>query len=891
MEPASEAIAQQRSLALLQPILDSSPHAIFVKDLKGRFIQCNQAFAQHLGRGREQILGHTSEDLFPGDTAAAFQAQDLQALVSPHGIDVEVNLPKGDGEGTYSIHKFPLRDPLGNIHAIFGFVTDITERRRVQAALESSEEKFRQLAENISEVFWMTNPEKTQLLYVSPAYESIWGRTCESLMRSPQDWLDAVYPADRQRVAEAAFSKQTQRAYDEIYRIVRPDGSIRWVRDRAFPLRDAKGEVYRLVGVAADITELKQIQLELSRREEQYHGVFSAVTEGLIIRSWDETIVEVNPAFCQMLGYSREELLRLKTEDYIAPDTLPLFKFYLETIRQGRPCRYEGCMRRKDGSLIAVEANGTMLQYDGRPHQLGVIRDITLRKQAEDAVRRSAAEFRIVFENAPIGVALVGADGHPIRCNRAVTELLGYSDEELQGMAFSQFTHPEDVAADVALYRELMEGKRERYQIEKRFVRKGGGVVSARLTVSMVLGPDGEAQYAIAMVEDVTERKLLEEQFLRAQRMEAIGALAAGIAHDLNNILAPMLLAAALLKSKLAEPRDQTMAGIIETGAQRGAAIIRQLLMFSRGAEGARINLQAGHLLSEMLHIVRETFPRNIQVELNAAADLWNVSADATQLHQVLINLCVNARDAMPGGGKLSLRAENIRLTEENSGVHPLARPGAYVVLTVADTGHGIPRDIVDRIFDPFFTTKPLGQGTGLGLSTVMGIVKSHGGFLTVASEPGEGTEFRVYLPAIDAPEPVRGPVIASAPGGHDELILLVDDEASIREATREVLERNRYRVVAAGNGEEGLQRFLEHREAVQLILTDMMMPVMGGLDLVRSIRILEPNVKIVATSGLDTPDWRSELAALGVREILPKPFEPAELLQTLQRALAGTAS
>jgi len=759
-EPAQETIAQQRALALLQPILESSPHAIFVKDLKGRFIQLNQAFAKHVRRSRDQILGHTNEDLFPAGTAAAFQALDLQALVSPHGVDVEVVLPNGDGEGTYSIHKFPLRDPLGNIYAIFGFVTDITERKRVQAALESSEEKFRQLAENISEVFWITNPEKTQLLYVSPAYESIWGRTCESLMRSPQDWLEAVYPGDRQRVAEAAFSKQTQQAYDEVYRIVRPNGSIRWIRDRAFPLHNSAGGVYRLVGVATDITELKQIELELSRREAQYHEVFSAVTEGLIIRTWDETIVEVNPAFCQMLGYTREEALRLKTEDFIAPDTLPLFRIYLDSIRAGHPFRYEGCLRRKDGSLIMVEANGTTLQYNGRPHQLGAIRDIT-------------------------------------------------------------------------------------------------------------------------------ERKKLEEQFLRAQRMEAVGALAAGIAHDLNNILAPMLLAAALLKSKLSEPKDQTMASIIETGAQRGAAIIRQLLMFSRGAEGTRVNLQAGHLLTEMLQIVRETFPRNIQVELNGAGDLWTVSADATQLHQVLINLCVNARDAMPGGGKLTLSAANIRLTEDRSHFHPLARPGAYVLLTVADTGHGIPREIVDRIFDPFFTTKPLGQGTGLGLSTVMGIVKNHGGFLTVASEPGEGTTFSVYLPAVDAPELALGVPDTSAPGGHDELILLVDDEASIREAVREVLERNRYRVMSAANGEEGLQRFLEHHESVQLVLTDMMMPVMGGLDMIRSMRILQPKVKIVATSGLDTPDWRSGLTALGVTEILPKPFEPVELLQTLQRAFA----
>ncbi len=413
-------------------------------------------------------------------------------------------------------------------------------------------------------------------------------------------------------------------------------------------------------------------------------------------------------------------------------------------------------------------------------------------------------------------------------------------------------------------------------------------MVSVRLTVSAARGPAGGPQYAIAMVEDVTEKKKLEEQFLRAQRMEAIGALASGIAHDLNNILAPMLMAATLLKAKLSEPRDQAMATIVENGAQRGAAIIRQLLMFSRGLAGARVNVQVRHLLNEMMHIVRETFPRNIEVERHGPAELWTVKADATQLHQVLMNLCVNARDAMPNGGMLSLSAENVRLNEQQAQFHPLARPGAYVVLTVADTGQGIPPDIIHRIFDPFFTTKPVGQGTGLGLSTVLGIVKSHDGFVTVSSEPGHGTAFKVYLPAADAPESKADTPELAAPAGRDELILLVDDEAPIREATREVLERNRYRIVSAANGEEGLRMFVEHRDSIQLVLTDIMMPVMGGIDMIRSVRILEPNIKIIAATGLDEPNARGELAALGVTDILLKPFEPVGLLRTLRRALAS---
>jgi PAS domain S-box-containing protein len=517
---------------------------------------------------------------------------------------------------------------------------------------------------------------------------------------------------------------------------------------------------------------------------------------------------------------------------------------------------------------------------------VGINHDITELKNAEEALRRSESEFRIIFENAPIGIALVDPDGRPIRCNHPVQQILGYSEKELQNMHFKEFSYPGDAQADLELYGELLQGKRERYQIEKRYVRKDGEVVNGRLTVSMVLEPVGTARFAIAMLEDITEQKRLEEQALRAQRVESIGLLAGGIAHDLNNILAPMLMGASLLRSKLTDPRDQGIVTIIEKGAERGAAIIRQLMKFSRGREGTTGNVEMRRLINDMLDMIRETFPRDIEVKTTMPEDLWVIKGNTTQIHQVLMNLCVNARDAMRNGGKLSLTAANIRLTEEHAKLSPMAKPGRYVVMTVADTGNGIPKEIIDRIFEPFFTTKDIGQGTGLGLSTSLGIVTNHGGFMTVDSKPAKGSNFKVYLPVTDEPQVKTVETAASVPFGNGELVLLVDDEAPIREAIKHVLEARRYSVLIGKDGVEGLQMFVQHRDAVKLVLTDMMMPIMNGAQLIRALRILEPKVKVVAMSGLDKAFPREELDALGISEIVVKPCDASRLLQAVQRAL-----
>ncbi len=397
---------------------------------------------------------------------------------------------------------------------------------------------------------------------------------------------------------------------------------------------------------------------------------------------------------------------------------------------------------------------------------------------------------------------------------------------------------------------------------------------------------DGRRLFTV-IIRDITEKKRMESQFLRSQRMESIGTLAGGIAHDLNNVLSPILTATELLQMRTTDESSLRLLNIIHTNTVRGSEMIKQVLSFARGVDGDYNLLQPSHLIREIVRILTDTFPKNIEIGSSLAPGLWNVTGDATQLHQVLMNLCVNARDAMPDGGKLRIEAENIEIDEHYARMNVEARPGRYVRILVQDTGCGIPAAILDKIFDPFFTTKEQGRGTGLGLSTVAGILRSHGGFVNVYSEPGKGAYFKVYLPASQSSESTTPLILRpDIPAGNGQLILVVDDEPSIREVARETLTAFGYKVLVANDGAEAVAQFAAHKEAVRIVVTDMMMPFMDGPATIRALRRLDPEVRIIATSGLKANTRHSEIAELGIRAFLTKPYTAETLLKTIAEAL-----
>jgi two-component system cell cycle sensor histidine kinase/response regulator CckA len=513
--------------------------------------------------------------------------------------------------------------------------------------------------------------------------------------------------------------------------------------------------------------------------------------------------------------------------------------------------------------------------------------DIAERKRTEESLRESEERFRATFEQAAVGIAHVDTDGHFLRVNDKLCEIAGYSREDLLQHVFADLIEHNDWAEIDAARQAMLSRKYDSYSGEKHLLRNGGKAFWCSLVVTLLRAADGEAKYFIVVITDITERKSLEAQFLRAQRMESIGTLAGGIAHDLNNLLAPILMGVGLLQRlELAAQSQKILAGI-ERSAKRGAELVQQVLSFSRGVEGAHVAVHLGHIVHEVEAIMQNSFPKNITLRIDIPANLRLVMGDPTQLSQVLLNLCVNARDAMPDGGTFVISARNIDLDAQFVAGHRGAAPGKYVLLSASDTGCGMRQEIIDRIFEPFFTTKPPGRGTGLGLPTAMGIVRSHGGFMHVASEAGKGSVFQIYLPAqreAEVADPVE-PATESLPRGAGELILVVDDESAILNVAKQTLEMFGYRVLTAEDGNEALRLYQERSAEIALVITDMAMPTMDGTALIAALRRINANVRIVASSGI-----AAALPETGCDDFLPKPYSAGTLLSLVRKVIGGGA-
>ncbi|MBP9110872.1 MAG: response regulator, partial [Pyrinomonadaceae bacterium] len=386
---------------------------------------------------------------------------------------------------------------------------------------------------------------------------------------------------------------------------------------------------------------------------------------------------------------------------------------------------------------------------------------------------------------------------------------------------------------------------------------------------------------------DVTEQKRTQEHLFRAQRMESIGTLAGGIAHDLNNILSPIMMSVDMLQLNENDSETSRWLSMIKENAERGTELVKQVLTFARGMTGERVRVQLKHIVKDLVAVLTETLPRSITVKFDIPPDLWVISADPTQIHQVLMNVCINARDAMPMGGTLTIKGSNILVDDNYAKMNIDADPGNFVHLTVSDTGTGMTLDVLQRIFDPFFTTKEVGKGTGLGLATTLTIVKSHGGFVNVYSEPSKGTRFSIYFPAFETQnDAVAVDLKSNLPIGNGELIMVVDDEKNIREVTMATLKRFGYDAVSAVDGTDALATYSQQHDQIALVLTDMAMPYMDGASLIRALIKMKPEIKIVAMSGLISDGKSAELAELHIDNILSKPFTAEKLLTTVAMVL-----
>ncbi|MDF5727473.1 MAG: response regulator [Rhizonema sp. PD38] len=497
------------------------------------------------------------------------------------------------------------------------------------------------------------------------------------------------------------------------------------------------------------------------------------------------------------------------------------------------------------------------------------------RKRAEQKIREQAA----LLDVATDAIFVHNFENIILFWNKAAERLYGWQAEDAIGKKISELWDEKNRPQLLEALKSLVQNGSWEAELYQRTKSGKDIIVESRWT--LVRDFDKKGQSILIVNTDITQKKELEAQFLRAQRLESIGTLASGIAHDLNNVLAPILMTAQLLESQLQDARSQRLLSILIANTKRGANLVKQVLSFTRGIEGDRFLLQLKHLLKEIQQVVQETFPKSIEVSTHISPNLLIVRGDATQLHQVLMNLCVNARDAMLEGGTLTISAENFVIDENYARMNLEATIGPYIVITVADTGVGIPPQILERIFEPFFTTKELGKGTGLGLSTVLGIIKSHNGFINVSSQVEKGSEFKVFLPAQEVTDALEEPE-QELPFGEGELILVVDDEDSIRDITKTSLENYNYRAITANDGIEAIALYVEYRDKIAIVLTDMLMPSMDGLTTIRTLQKINPAVKIIAISGLASSDKVNEATGIGVKAFLPKPFTAKQLLQTI---------
>jgi PAS domain S-box-containing protein len=851
----------------------------------GVFVDCNAKALEFLGVSREELIGQPptlfSPPHQPDGHDSRLKAREYieRALAGEPQFFEWVN-KRPDGRMIHAdvtLNRFEL---CGKIY-IQTVVRDITERKEVEIQLLWKTAFFEAQVHSALDGILIVDGEGKKILQ---------NQRMNELWDIPPDFFDEL-DDDRQREWVANQTRDARQFIEKVeYLYAHPDeisrDQIDLINGKCFdrysaPVRGRDGKYYGRIWSFRDITERKQADEKQRASEERYRTLFDYAPDGIVIANAHGVYIDGNASLCRMLGYSREELVGCSASDIVAQSEIPKIEGALNEIKAAAFHHQDWQFRRKDGLLFPAEVIVTPMP-DG--NLLGMIRDTSERKRAEEQI----AEQATFLDKAQDAIFVRDLDGKMLFWNMGAECMYGWTRQEVANRKMDEllYTHPEDLKE--AYQATMSEGD---WHGELQHFTKTGDELMIESRWTLIRDNEGLAKSVLAINTDITEKKMIEAQFMRAQRMESIGTLAGGIAHDLNNILAPIMMSIELLKEISTDPMSANILKTIEASAKRGADIVRQVLSFARGLEGQRIEVQLKHLLNEIQSIIKDTFPKDIRLEFSVPNDIWTILGDPTQVHQILLNLCVNARDAMPNGGSLSINVENCVIDEHYVAMNLQAKAGRYVQISVADTGTGIPPLLLEKIFEPFFTTKPINKGTGLGLSTVMAIVKSHGGLIDVYSEPNKGTTFKVYLPAMEMSSEAREEQLAQAslPRGNGETILLVDDEASIITITTQTLLAFGYHVLTATDGAQAVAIYAERKNDIAVVLTDMAMPIMDGAATIRALTTMNPRLKIIAASGLHANADMTNASAVGIKHFLTKPYTAGTLLKAMRAILDET--
>ncbi|BET65652.1 hypothetical protein ASA1KI_05700 [Opitutales bacterium ASA1] len=875
----TDQLVANRQIEFFRELISTSSDGFFIlrPDHEWRLVFINRAGASHLGytveRLQQMSIWEWDTNLTPDACRATWDV-----LAHQQTARFESNHRRSDGS-TVKVEVVLNRLVHQGDVFLAGWFRDISRRAQAEAELRESEERFHSIFDEAADALVILEARSLRVLDCNRRALEVFDAPDKTRMLGLDGNALQVHPLSNQQLRTMLARIETGKTVLRELEFTSLKGRRFWATVAARGISQA-GRSLVLVRMT-DVTERRRIAelLSESQKVARMGGWEYRIDENQL--TWTEGVYlihELEP------GGALD--IEVAVGYYATDSRPPLTAAIKEAIERGTPFRMELQLVTARKREIWVRVDGSADLYEGRPWRLhGMIQDITEERFGLAALQEREERLlhqAMLLDEANDAIVLRSLSGPVLYWNRGAQRLLGWSAEEAVLATSDTFLFAEPEAVQHYTRTVVAEGT---WQGELQLATRDGGSVTVESRWTLIRNREGRPASVLSISTDITERKRMEASFIRTQRLENIGTLAGGIAHDLNNILSPILLSSDLLRLQLAGTPESDLVDTIASSARRGADVVRQILSFSRGVNTGAVAVDMRPLVDDLGRLVQETFPRNIRFESTAPRGLHLVRADPTQMHQVLLNLCVNARDALPEGGTLRIEADNIDGPRDD----PRCAVFPSVRIRVVDTGTGIDPAIRDRIFEPFFTTKPDGKGTGLGLSTVAAIVQRHSGTITVESEPGRGSTFSILLPATQSAGATRGSeAIRSLPVGRGETILVIDDEKSVCSMTRQSLESSGYRVLTAGDGAEGVSRFMQHRAVVSLVITDMMMPVMDGTLVIQTLRNLAPSLRVIAMSGVTDGTVSGESLGVVGRPVrfLLKPFTMESLLVAVRRAL-----
>jgi PAS domain S-box-containing protein len=884
----------QSTFSELQSALND--HAIMaVTDPRGRITYANDNFCAISQYSRQELLGQDHRIINSGYHSKEFM-RGFWATIT-HGRVWHGDIKNKAKDGSFywvDTTVVPLLDDQGNPREYVAIRNDITERRNAQEALRSTNAQLSQLLEHSPVVLYVLRLDGEKIVpnMVSENVHTLLGFTVAEAL-SYEWWYGHLHPDDRERALESLTETLTSGSSRIEYRLRHKDGSYCWLDNAQRLVLDDAGAPLEIIGVWTDIDERKKSEEALSRQQAEMRVLFDLIPAMIWFKDAENGILRVNQRVADAAGKRVDEIEGRPSIEVYPQHAAKYHADDLEVIHSRVPKL--GIVE----TLIGPEGKELWIQTDKVPvcdregKAIGIVvmaQDVTERKRVEDALRTSEMRFKAMFEQAGVGVAQAELEsGRFVQVNQRFCENVGYSREELMHLSFLAITHPQDVAASADMVRRMKAGEIREITLEKRYIRKDGSEVWATLTASAMWAPGETPDYIIGILQDITQRKHLEEQYRQAQKMEAIGTLAGGIAHDFNNILAAIVGYTELARMTLKEnPKARGHLESVLQAASRATDLVRQILTFSRQQKLERKPIELRTVVLETINLLRAALPSTIEFDTSLATDAPTVFADATQVHQVLMNLGTNAWHAMRDQtGRLEVRLERCSVDAALAALQPRLRPGEYARISVSDTGCGMEPETMRRIFEPFFTTKAPGDGTGLGLAVVHGIMDGHDGAVIVTSHPGEGTRFDLYFPAHAAEVFVEEEEEGQVPRGQGERILFVDDEELLARLGQLTLKALGYEVEIATQPERALAMVRADPERFALVITDQTMPGMTGLSLAGQLLAIRPGLPIIMTTGYSASLTPERAQEAGIRQVLLKPTSVRSLGTSVHEAIA----